>query len=88
MNDHRYPLLDILTAIFSMSVVVFICFLCVKYEENKYKNCKYIIVDSHHVRYHAITYNILNDSTCVQMINEQHKQIIICGHYTIIETYE
>ena len=57
----------------------------VKHDENKYSECKYLIVDSHKYQYHAITYKVI-DNSCISMINEDHKRVIICGQYTIEET--
>ena len=64
-----------------LSTIVFF----VKHDENKYSQCKYLIIDSHKFQYHAISYKSL-DMSCTSMINEDHKRVIICGQYTIAET--
>lgn len=74
-------------AIAGVIVIVLITLLCVilyRCEENKYKECKYLIIDSHKYQYHAISYEIL-DKNCVNMVDENNRNVIICGQYTIEE---
>lgn len=74
----------IVGVIFMVSLIV-ISVLFVKCEENKYSHCKYLIIDSHKYQYHALSYKVL-DNSCISMVDEDHKTVIICGQYTIEET--
>ena len=75
-------LLDAIVAVSILAVIITGTVLFVKCEENKYRECKYLIIDSHKFQYHAISYEVL-DNSCISMIDEDHKKVIICGQYTI-----
>jgi hypothetical protein len=85
MNDGYMDRYDAIVGIILMVMVIVSTVLFVKCEDNKYNQCKYLIIDSHNYRYHAITYTVI-DKSCLSMINEDHKRIIMCGQYTIEET--
>jgi len=85
MTDGYMGKFDTIVGIIVMVLVIASSVLFVKCDENKYKECKYLIVDSHKYQYHAISYKVI-DNSCVSMINEDHKNVIICGQYTIEET--
>ena len=85
MTDGYMYKYDAIVGIIVMVLVIASSVLFVKCEDNKYNHCKYVIIDSHKYKYHAISYKVI-DNTCISMINEDHKRIIICGEYTIEET--
>jgi phosphoribosylanthranilate isomerase len=85
MTDGYMNKFDTMVGIIVMVMVIVSSVLFVKCEDNKYNHCKYVIIDSHKYKYHAISYKVI-DNTCISMINEDHKRIIICGEYTIEET--
>ena len=79
--DRYDAIVGIIIMVLMLTGIVFI----VKHEESKYSHCRYLIIDSHRFQYHAISYKVL-DKSCISMINEDHKRVIICGQYTIEET--
>ncbi len=85
MTDGYMNKFDTIVGIIVMIMIIVCSVLFVKCEDNKYNHCKYVIIDSHKYKYHAISYKVI-DNTCISMINEDHKRIIICGEYTIEET--
>jgi hypothetical protein len=85
MTDGYMNKFDTIVGIIVMVMIIVCSVLFVKCEDNKYNHCKYVIIDSHKYKYHAISYKVI-DNTCISMINEDHKRIIICGEYTIEET--
>jgi hypothetical protein len=85
MTDGYMYKYDAIVGVILMVMVIVCSVLFVKCEDNKYNQCKYLIVDSHRCQYHAITYKVI-DNSCISMINEDHKRVIICGQYTIEET--
>ena len=85
MTDGYMNKFDAIVGVIVMVLVIASSVLFVKCEDNKYNQCKYLIIDSHKYRYHAITYKVI-DKSCLSMINEDHKRVIICGQYTIEET--
>lgn len=85
MNGGYMDRYDAIVGVILMVMVIVSTVLFVKCEDNKYNQCKYLIVDSHKYQYHAITYKVI-DNSCISMINEDHKRVIICGQYTIEET--
>lgn len=85
MTDGYMNKFDTIVGIIVMVMIIVCSVLFVKCEDNKYNHCKYVIIDSHKYKYHAISYKVI-DNTCISMINEDHKRIIICGEYTIEQT--
>ena len=85
MNGGYMGRYDVIVGVIVMLLMFAGIVFIVKHEENKYNHCKYLIVDSHKYQYHAITYKVI-DNSCISMINEDHKRVIICGQYTIEET--
>ena len=85
MNGGYVDRYDTIVGIIVMVMIIVSTVLFVKCEDNKYNQCKYLIIDSHKYQYHAITYKVI-DNSCISMINEDHKRVIICGQYTIEET--
>jgi hypothetical protein len=85
MNGGYMNRYDTIVGIIVMVMIIVSSVLFVKCEENKYRECKYLIIDSHKYQYHAISYEVL-DNSCISMIDEDHKRVIICGQYTIEET--
>lgn len=85
MNGGYMDRSDTIVGIIVMVMIIVSSVLFVKCEENKYRECKYLIIDSHKFQYHAISYKVL-DKSCISMIDEDHKRVIICGQYTIEET--
>ena len=85
MTDGYMNKFDAIVGIIVLVMMIVSTVLFVKCEDNKYNQCKYLIIDSHKYQYHAITYKVI-DNSCISMINEDHKRIIICGQYTIEET--
>ena len=85
MNGGYMSRYDTIVGIIVMVMLIVSTVLFVKCEDNKYNQCKYLIIDSHKYQYHAIAYKVI-DNSCISMINEDHKRVIICGQYTIEET--
>ena len=85
MNGGYMDRYDTIVGVILMVMIIVSTVLFVKCEDNKYNQCKYLIVDSHKYQYHAIAYKVI-DNSCISMINEDHKRVIICGQYTIEET--
>jgi glucose uptake protein GlcU len=85
MNGGYMDRYDAIVGIIIMILMILGIVFIVKHEEKKYNHCKYLIVDSHKYQYHAIAYKVI-DNSCISMINEDHKRVIICGQYTIEET--
>ena len=85
MNGGYMDRYDTIVGVILMVMVIVSTVLFVKCEDNKYNQCKYLIIDSHKYQYHAIAYKVI-DNSCISMINEDHKRVIICGQYTIEET--
>jgi hypothetical protein len=75
-------LLDAIVAVSILAVIITGTVLFVKCEEDKLAECRYRVRDAHNNSYHAISYKELPGS-CVSLVNEYHKQVIICGQYTI-----
>ncbi len=84
MTDGYMAKFDTIVGIIVMVMIILSSVLFVKCEENKYKECKYKIIDSNKYLYHAISYKVI-DKSCISMIDEDHKRVIICGEYTIEE---
>ena len=85
MNGGYMDRYDTIVGVILMVMIIVSTVLFVKCEDNKYNQCKYLIIDSHKYQYHAIAYKVI-DNSCISMINEDHKRVIICGQYTIEET--
>ena len=85
MNGGYMDRSDTIVGIIVMVMIIVSSVLFVKCEENKYRECKYLIIDSHKFQYHAISYEVL-DKSCISLLDEDHKKVIICGQYTIEET--
>ena len=85
MSEDYMSKFDVVVGVIVMILTIFSVVFFVKCEENKYSECKYLIIDSHKYQYHAITYKVI-DNSCISMINEDNKRVIICGQYTIEET--
>jgi len=84
MNGGYMNRYDAIVGVIIMVLMILGVVFIVKHEENKYSHCKYLIIDSHKYEYHAISYKVL-DTSCISMINEENKRVIICGQYTIKE---
>ena len=85
MNGGYISRYDAIVGIIVMVLMILGIVFFVKHEENKYNHCNYLIIDSHKYQYHAISYKVL-DKSCISMVDEDHKRVIICGQYTIEET--
>lgn len=85
MNGGYMSRYDAIVGVIIMVLMILGIVFIVKHEENKYNHCKYLIIDSHKYQYHAISYKVL-DKSCISMVDEDHKRVIICGQYTIEET--
>ena len=85
MNGGYMDKFDTIVGLIVMVLLIASTVLFVKCEDNKYNQCKYTIIDSHRYQYHEITHKVI-DNSCISMINEDHKRVIICGQYTIEET--
>ena len=85
MTDGYMSKYDTIVGVIVMVMIIVSSVLFVKCEDNKYNHCKYVIIDSHKFKYHAISYKAI-DNSCISMVNEDRKRVIICGQYTIEET--
>jgi hypothetical protein len=85
MTDGYMSKYDTIVGVIVMVMIIVSSVLFVKCEDNKYNHCKYVIIDSHKFKYHAISYKVI-DNSCISMVNEDRKRVIICGQYTIEET--
>ena len=85
MSEDYMSKFDVVVGVIVMILTIFSVVFFVKCEENKYSECKYLVIDSHKFQYHAMTYKVL-DNSCVSLVDEDKKTIIICGQYTIEET--
>ena len=85
MTDGYMSKYDTIVGVIVMVMIIVSSVLFVKCEDNKYNHCKYVIIDSHKYKYHAISYKVIGNS-CISMVNEDRKRVIICGQYTIEET--
>ncbi len=54
-------------------------------EEERLKECHYVIIDAHSFHYNAISYKKL-PGNCISIVNHKHNEVIICGQYTIEKT--
>jgi hypothetical protein len=73
-------------------IILAICFFFVaipyffiKQEEDRLKECHYVIIDAHSFHYNAISYKKL-PGNCISIVNHKHNEVIICGQYTIEKT--
>ena len=85
MNGGYMNRYDVIVGIIIMVLMLSTIVFFVKHDENKYSQCKYLVIDSHKFHYHAISYKVL-DNNCVNIVDQNHKTVIICGQYTIEET--
>ena len=85
MTDGYMSKYDTIVGVIVMVMIIVSSVLFVKCEDNKYNHCKYVIIDSHKFKYHAISYKVI-DNSCISMVDEDRKRVIICGQYTIEET--
>jgi hypothetical protein len=64
---------------------VAIPYFFIKREEDRLKECHYVVIDAHSFHYNAISYKKLS-GTCISIVNHKHNEVIICGQYTIEKT--
>lgn len=78
--------MDVIGAIFAICLFfVAIPYFFIKREEDRLKECHYVIIDAHSFHYNAISYKKLS-GTCISIVNHKHNEVIICGQYTIEKT--
>ena len=70
-----------------LAVLFFVAipYFFIKREEDRIKECHYVIIDAHSFHYNAISYKKLS-GTCISIVNHKHNEVIICGQYTIEKT--
>jgi len=81
MGIMKKILLYLSYAIITFSLCCLIYFP-IKKEMEQNERSNYLIIDSHHYKYYAIDYMAL-DKQCLRVIDNNYKNIIICGPYTI-----
>ena len=79
----------VMEVIWAISAICFffvaIPYFFIKCEEDRLKECHYVIIDAHSFHYNAISYKKLS-GTCISIVNHKHNEVIICGQYTIEKT--
>ena len=70
-----------------LAVLFFVCipYFFIKQEEERLKECHYVVTDAHNYHYNAISYKKL-PGNCISIVNHKHNEVIICGQYTIEKT--